>query len=98
MQIQVSWLLQKPTDLDLHCLQRQVISGFSRTRVNIFSSIDKEMRKVSRAAVEVIQKKNQQTNLISPQSVCFDVIKKINTYTLCFCSEIIELYAVLVAR
>ena len=34
MQIQISWLLQKPTDLDLHCLQRQDISGFSRTRVN----------------------------------------------------------------
>ena len=27
---------QKPTDLDLHCLQRQDISGFSRTRVNNF--------------------------------------------------------------
>ena len=24
---------QKPTDLDLHCLQKQGISGFSRTRV-----------------------------------------------------------------
>ena len=35
MQIQISWLLQKPTDLDLHCLQRQGISGFSRTRVNV---------------------------------------------------------------
>ena len=33
MQIQISWLLKKPTDLDLHCLQRQGISGFSRTRV-----------------------------------------------------------------
>ena len=33
MQIQIRWLLQKPTDLDLHCLQRQGISGFSRTRV-----------------------------------------------------------------
>ena len=33
VQIQISWLLQKPTDLDLHCLQRQTISGFSRTRV-----------------------------------------------------------------
>ena len=22
MQIQISWLLQKPTDLDLHCLQK----------------------------------------------------------------------------
>ena len=35
VQIQISWLLQKPTDLDLHCLQRQGISGFSRTRVKI---------------------------------------------------------------
>ena len=34
MQIQISWLLQKPTDLDLHCLLRQGISRFSRTRVN----------------------------------------------------------------
>ena len=34
VQIQISWLLQKPADLDLHCLQRQGISGFSRTRVN----------------------------------------------------------------
>ena len=34
MQILISWLLQKPTDLDLHCLQRQDISGFSRNRVN----------------------------------------------------------------
>ena len=25
--------LQKPTDLDLHCLQWQDISGFNRTRV-----------------------------------------------------------------
>ena len=33
VQIQISWLLQKPTDQDLHCLQRQDISGFSRTRV-----------------------------------------------------------------
>ena len=32
MQIQISW---QPTDLDLHCLQRQGIFGFSRTRVNI---------------------------------------------------------------
>ena len=36
-QIQISWLLQKPTDLALHCLQRQGISRFSRTRVNIFN-------------------------------------------------------------
>ena len=28
-------LLQKPTDLDLHCWQRRGISGISRTRVNV---------------------------------------------------------------
>ena len=33
VQIQISWLLKKPTDLDLHCLQKQGISGFSRTWV-----------------------------------------------------------------
>ena len=33
VQIQIIWLLQKPTDLALHCLQRQGIIGFSRTRV-----------------------------------------------------------------
>ena len=27
MQIQISWLLQKPTDLDLHCLQRYGCPG-----------------------------------------------------------------------
>ena len=35
VQIQISWLLQKPTDLDLHCLQRQSISGLCRTRVKL---------------------------------------------------------------
>ena len=34
MQTQISWLLQKPTDLDLHCSQRHGISGFRRTRLN----------------------------------------------------------------
>ena len=40
VQIQISWLLQKPTDLDLHCLQRQGISGLSRTRVSIAKDMD----------------------------------------------------------
>ena len=39
MPIQISWLLQKPTDLDLHCLQRQDIYGFSRTRVKALKSL-----------------------------------------------------------
>ena len=32
VQIQICWLLQKPTDLDLPCLQEQGISRFCRTR------------------------------------------------------------------
>ena len=39
VQIQISWLLQKPTDLDLHCLQRHGISRFIRTRVNKYTSL-----------------------------------------------------------
>ena len=31
--------LKKPTDLDLHCLQMQGISGFSRTRVKFVSDL-----------------------------------------------------------
>ena len=46
VQIQISWFLQKPTDLDLDCLQRQDISGFSRTRINciksVFSGLNKQ--------------------------------------------------------
>ena len=34
VQLQISWLLQKPSDLDLHYLQRQDISRTSQTRVN----------------------------------------------------------------
>ena len=30
-----NWLLQKSTDLEPYCLQRQGISGFSRTMVNL---------------------------------------------------------------
>ena len=37
VQIQISWFFKKPTDLDLHCLQSQGISGFSRTRVKVTS-------------------------------------------------------------
>ena len=34
MQIQISWLFQKPTDLDLHCLQRQVYPGSAGQGLN----------------------------------------------------------------
>ena len=35
MQVQISWLLQKPTDLDLHCLLRQGMSCSARDGLNI---------------------------------------------------------------
>ena len=41
LHIQISWLLKKPTDLDLLYLQRQGISEFSRTRINCFLSAKK---------------------------------------------------------
>ena len=45
MQIQIGWLLQKSADLDLHCLQRQGIFGFSKTRVKhllfLYIALDK---------------------------------------------------------
>ena len=34
VRIVIRWLLQRPTNLDLHCLQRQGMFGFSRTRFN----------------------------------------------------------------
>ena len=37
MQVQISWPLQKPTDLDVQCLLQQAISMFSMTRVNAMS-------------------------------------------------------------
>ena len=43
MQIQISWLLQKQTDLDLHCPQRQGVSGFSKTRDYTASGISDEI-------------------------------------------------------
>ena len=38
VQIQINWLLQKPTDLEIHCFQWQGISGVSRTRVKSIAS------------------------------------------------------------
>ena len=38
MQIQISWLLQKPTDLDLHCLQNRVYPGSAGQRLNEIES------------------------------------------------------------
>ena len=35
MQIQISWLLQKPTDLDLHCLLRQGMSCSGREGLRV---------------------------------------------------------------
>ena len=35
MQIQISWLLQKPTDLDLHCLQNRVYLGSAGQGLNV---------------------------------------------------------------
>ena len=56
MQIQISWLLQKPTDLDLHCLQRQGISRFSMTRFKIIVLYPKTLTEKSSLQVLCIDR------------------------------------------
>ena len=56
IQIQISWFLKKPTDLDLHCSQRQGISRLSRNWV-------KHMGKFNRRQISTIWVKYQ--NLLS---------------------------------
>ena len=41
MQIQISWLLQKLTDLDLHSFTKAGISGFRMTRIKLYSGATK---------------------------------------------------------
>ena len=38
MQIQISWLLQKPTDLDVHCLLRQGMSCSTSEGLNLWDT------------------------------------------------------------
>ena len=45
MQIQISWLLKKPTDLDLHCLLSQGMSCSAREELNIVPAHDKNYNK-----------------------------------------------------
>ena len=52
--MQIHILLQKPTDLDLHCLQNQSISLFSRTRVKtvacVANNVDSDQMQYSMAS------------------------------------------------
>ena len=51
--MKISWFLQKLTDVDLHCLQRQDISNFSRTRVKEFG-LNKNLKKKKKKKREQI--------------------------------------------
>ena len=51
MQIQISWLLQKPTNLDLHCLLRQSMSCSAREGLRIVR-ISKKAAKIKWAEVK----------------------------------------------
>ena len=65
VQIQISWLLHNPTDLDLHCLQRQGISKFSRIRVKYvghFVPSPREMCKRIRRANRCEEKDRENAN------------------------------------
>ena len=76
VQIQISWPLQKPTDLDLHCLQRQGISGFSRTRVNKYMYVflqdfDSEKRKVICKTLRFVAHSNGATLQVNYSMIYF---------------------------
>ena len=50
---------QKPTDLDIHCLQKQGISRFSRTKVNTMKVMSSGAKSMSGSCYGQIQ---QMTN------------------------------------
>ena len=62
--IQISWLLQRPTDLDLHCLQRKCISGFSRTRVILSPFFDSFSNSLNMLQLSPTQYSLEQTTCI----------------------------------
>ena len=47
MQIQISWLLQKPTDLDLHCLLRHGMSCSAREELIYLTPLDESQKVVA---------------------------------------------------
>ena len=51
---------QKPTDLDLHCLQRQGISGFSRTRADMQMGHEALQRTINTRNTTLEQKTGRQ--------------------------------------
>ena len=59
--------LQKPTDLDLHCLQRQGISGFSRTRVKNITNPCTLVLKCSGQTCQWKKKCSLHTGLVAAQ-------------------------------
>ena len=78
VQIQISWLLQKPTNLDLHCLQRQDISRFSRTRVKFdrktptcLQMARTFLRQFYSSELLSIAERHQETFLIQNRIRCF---------------------------
>ena len=48
---------QKPIDLDLHCLQRQAISWFSRIRANLGRDLDKYQQLHVKLQIKVVSRK-----------------------------------------
>ena len=67
MQIQISWL-KKPTDLDLHSLQRQSISRISRTRFTLSIQTNKpEQTVLTQIRLDV---RDRMQHLIRVATVC----------------------------
>ena len=73
---------QKPTDLDLHCLQRQGLFGFSRTRVKFCTSKFKKKMTLANSVYldqTALEKTNEQKAKFRPKSM---EARKFRTFTI----------------
>ena len=67
MQILISWLLQKPTDLDLHCLLRQSMSCSAREELTV-SAFSEEGEWCVNLYFEGVEKKGRERGVYNTES------------------------------
>ena len=84
MQIQISWLLQKPTDLELHCLQNRVYPGSAGQGLN------KVLRKGFEPVCAKTYNKTCVTSKDSDQPVHPPSMARVLIYTCLDCLEAVE--------
>ena len=91
MQIQISWLLKKPNDLDLHCLQRQGISGFSRPRVKLY-------RDDEGVIMEWKNRSQVRKLLILPETLCLSYQSRVSISTICISQQMFSVCLLFITK